>query len=162
MNEMNWTRFLPKTLFGLVLVTLVACGGGESAEEPMEEAPAVAAAPSMPEAPVIQATELANPAAHEGMTVRVNGLMVKSAVGTKAIFVDLPTSPAPTPFLIYLPGPPVPAAGRSIDIVGTVKPVTPEVVGQWVAAGEITENDRLVVEFASHYLESQAVQAAGM
>jgi hypothetical protein len=158
MNATKWTR----TLMGLALVGLMACGGGEPAEEEVvEEAPP--AAPAMPEATVIQATELAtNPQAHEGMTVRVNALMVKSPVGNSAVFVDLPTTPAPTPFLVYFLAPPIPAAGRSVDIVGTVKPVTPEVVSGWVTAGTITENDRLVVEFASHYLESQSIQPAGM
>jgi hypothetical protein len=160
MNATKWTR----TLLGLALIGVTACGGGEPAEEEVvEEAPAAPAAPAMPEAPVIEATELAsNAAAHQGMPVRLNALMVNSAVGTGAVFVNLPTSPAPTPFLIQFPNPPVPAAGRSIDVVGTVKPVTPELVNGWVSSGVITENDRLMVEFASHYLEAQAVQPAGM
>jgi hypothetical protein len=154
-----------RSLLGTALVGLMACGGGEPAEEAaVEEAPAEApAAPAMPEATVIQATELAtNAARHEGSSVRLNGLTVTSAVGTSAVFVELPTSPAPTPFLIFFPAPPVPAAGRSVDVVGTVKPVTPELVNGWVSSGAITENDRLMVEFASYYLESQAVQPAGM
>jgi hypothetical protein len=158
MNGTKWTRAL--LVFGLVGVA--ACGGGEPAEEEvMEEAPQ-AAAPTMPEAPVIQASELANASAHEGMTVRVNGLQVSSAVGTSAVFVNLPTSPAPTPFLVHFSAPPVPAAGRTFDVVGTVTPITPEVVDGWISSGAITENDRLMVEFATHYIESQAVQAAGM
>jgi hypothetical protein len=158
MNGTIWTRAL--LVFGLVGV--VACGGGEPAEEGAEEAPAAPAAPTLPEAPVVSATELANPAAHEGMAVRVNGLMVNSAVGTSAVFVNLPTTPAPTPFLVHFGAPPVPAAGRSFDVVGTIRPITPDVVNGWIASGAITENDRLMVEFATHYLESQAVQAAGM
>ena len=158
MNGTKWTRAL--LVFGLV--GLAACGGGEPAEEVADGAPEASAAPTMPEAPVIAAAELANASAHEGMAVRVNGLLVSSAVGTSAVFVNLPTSPAPTPFLVHFAAPPVPAAGRSFDVVGTVTPVTPEVVEGWISSGAITENDRLMVEFATHYLESQAVQPAGM
>ena len=159
MNATKWTR----TLLGLALVGLMACGGGEPAEEEVvEEAPEAPAAPAMPEATVVEGAALANPAAYNGQTIRVNGLQVNSQVGNSAVFVNLPTSPAPTPFLIHFASPPVPAAGRTIDVVGTVTPVTPELVDGWVSSGAITENDRLMVEFASHYLESQAVQAAGM
>jgi len=160
MNSTKWTR----TLLGLALVGVMACGGGEPEEDPAAEAaPEAPAAPALPEATVVEGAALGtNPASYEGQTVRVNGLTVKSPVGTSAVFVDLPTTPQPTPFLIHFGAPPVPAGGRAIDIVGVVTPVTPEVVEGWVASGAITENDRLVVEFASHYLESQAVQPAGM
>jgi hypothetical protein len=157
MNGSKWTR----SLLGMALVGLTACGGGEPAdEEVVEEAPAEAAAAAMPEAAVLDPTELqTNAAAHEGMTVRLNGMNVQSAVGTNAVWVELPNR---NPFLVHVATPPVPAAGRSIDIVGTVQPITPEVVNGWVSSGAITENDRLVVEFATHYIEAQAVQPAGM
>jgi hypothetical protein len=165
MNATRWTRTLQLFMGSLALVGVMACGGGEPAEEEpaAEAAPEAPAAPTMPEATVVEAAQLATGAAAlEGQTVRVNGLAVNSQVGTSAVFVNLPTSPAPTPFLIHFSAPPVPAAGRSIDVVGTVTPVTPELVNGWVSSGAITENDRLMVEFASHYLESQAVQPAGM
>ena len=112
MNAKVWTR----TLMGLALVGLMACGGAETEEAPeAEAAPEAPAAPAMPEAQVVEGTELANAAAHEGMTVRVNGLQVNSAVGTSAVFVTLPTTRQPTPFLIHFSQPPIPAARGAED-----------------------------------------------
>lgn len=151
MNTTKWTR----TLMGFALVGMMACGGGETEEAPIEEAPE-AAAPAAPAAPELAATELANPAAHEGMTVQVSNLKVAGAVGTSAVWVELPTTPAPTQFLVRTPTPP--AVGSTVTVVGTVHPVTPEVVEGWLSAGAISENDKLVVEFASHYLDATSVQ----
>ena len=155
MNGSNWTR----TLLGFALIGLMACGGGETTEEEIvEEAPAPAA-PAMPEAAVLDATELQmNAAAHEGQTVRLNGMNVQSAVGANAVWVELPNK---NPFLVHTMTPP--AAGTAVDIVGTVNAITPEIVAGWVTSGAITENDKLVVEFATHYIEAQAIEpAAGM
>jgi hypothetical protein len=155
MNATKWTRAL--LVFGLV--GLAACGGGEPAEEEVvEEAPAPAA-PVMPEAPVLDATELqTNAAAHEGMTVRLNGMRVSSTLGTGAAWVELPNK---NPFLVRAAT--QPAANSTVDIVGRIEPVTPEVVNEWVTAGAITEGERIQAEFATHYIAADMIQpSAGM
>ena len=164
MTATTWTRTRRRapTLLGLALVGLVGCGGGEPAEEEMvEEAPEAAPAPTMPDAPVLDATELqTNAAAHEGQTVRLNNMMVQSAVGTNAVWVELPNK---NPFLVRTDNPP--SAGAHVDVVGEVRPVNEALVNEWVSSGAITENDKLVVEFATHYIDAQAVEptaGAGM
>lgn len=145
----------------VALVALTGCGGGEPAADDMaEEAPAMEeAAPAMPEAAAVDAGVLgADPAAYEGQTIRLNGVMAASMVGMGAVFIELPTDPAPTPFLVRTDSPP--AVGAMFDVVGTVTPITTAAVDEWVSAGEITENDRLVVEFATHYLEGESVESS--
>ena len=163
MNGTSWTRArrLAPTLLGLALVGLVGCGGGEPAEEELvEEAPSPPAA-TMPEATVIEATQLVtNQATYEGQTVRINGVRVSSLLGSGAVWVDLPTDLQPTPFLVRTPTPP--ATGSTVDIVGTVMAMDEATVDEWVTSGMISENDRLQAEFATHYIDAQAVQPAGM
>ncbi len=145
----------------VALVALTGCGGDEPAADDMaEEAPAMEeAAPAMPEAAVVDAGALgADPSAYEGQTIRLNGVMAASMVGMGAVFIELPTDPAPTAFLVRTDSPP--AVGAMFDVVGTVTPITTAAVDEWVSAGEITENDRLVVEFATHYLEGESVESS--
>src|SRR5687768_14190245 len=157
MNTTKWTR----ALLSFAVVGLVACGGAETEEEIVEEAPEAPAAPAMPEATVVQGGTLGtNFPAYEGQTVRLNGLRVTAMVGTSAVFVELPTTPQPTQFLVHSTTPP--AVGSTVDVVGTVTPITPQVVDGWLSSNAITENDRALVEFSTHYLEAQAVQPAGM
>jgi hypothetical protein len=156
MNASKWTR----SLLGMALVGLMACGGGEPAEEEVSEeaAPPEATAPAAPSAPALDPTELqTNAAAHEGEQVSLSGMNVQSTVGTSAVWVELPNK---NPFLVHFAAPPIPAAGRRVDLVGTVHAITPDVVNGWVSSGAITENDKLVVEFATHYLEAESVTAA--
>ena len=165
MEKTFWTRGrgFSFSLVGMALVALMACGGGEPAEDEMveEAAPEALSAPAMPEATVVDPAELGtNPGAHEGGAVRINGVAVTSLLGTSAFWVELPTSPAVTPFLVHSATPP--AANTRVDIVGTVTAVTTAAVDEWVTSGAITENDRLVVEFATHFLEAEAIQPSGM
>lgn len=162
MTETYWRHGLRLTSSCLVvaLVALTGCGGGEPAADDMtEDAPAMEeAASEMPEAAVVDAGALgADPAAYEGQMIRLNGMMAASVVGTGAVFVELPTDPAPTAFLVRSDSPP--AAGAMFDVVGTVTAITAAAVDEWVSAGEITENDRLVVEFNTHYLEAESVES---
>ena len=162
MNGTSWTRArrLAPTLLGLALVGLVGCGGGEPAEEELvEEAPSLAA--TMPEATVVEATQLVtNPATYEGQTVRINGVRVSSPLGSGAVWVDLPADLQPTPFLVRTPT--LPATGSTVDIVGTVMAMDEATVDEWVTSGMISENERLQAEFATHYIDAQAVQPVGM
>lgn len=100
--------------------------------------------------------------AYEGQVVRLAGVAISSTMGAQAFFVDLPASenlPA-TPFLVRA----LPEAGARLTmgstatVSGTLMAVTDSIVADWVGAGIISENDRLLVEFATHFIEANQVQ----
>jgi hypothetical protein len=102
--------------------------------------------------------------AYVGQVIRVRGLEVSSTMGRQAFFLDLPASddlPA-TPFLIRM----VPALADSMrvgmgdeaTVVGTLMLMTDSIVNDWVESGGISENDRLLVEFATHFIEADEIQ----
>lgn len=100
--------------------------------------------------------------AYEGQSVRLAGVEVSSTMGAQAFFVDLPASqnlPA-TPFLVRaLPGAGTRVAnGSSVTVSGTLMAMTDSIVADWVEARIISENDRLLVEFASHFIEADQVE----
>ena len=100
--------------------------------------------------------------AYEGQVVRLARVVISSTMGGQAFFVDLPASenlPA-TPFLVRA----LPEAGAILTmgsmatVTGTLMAVTDSIVEDWVGAGIISENDRLLVEFATHFIEANQVQ----
>ena len=114
-----------------------------------------------PEVEMMSAT-LVDPAGLEagasgyvGLTIRLNDLNVASPVGQKAFFVDLPR----TPFLarigteLLAAGEVSPATGQSVSLVGDVKEMNDSTISAWSEAGDITDNDRPLVEFATHYID---------
>lgn len=97
--------------------------------------------------------------AYEGQVVRLSGVAVSQTMGSQAFFVDLPATanlPA-TPFLVRaLPAAGgIPAMGTQVVITGMLLAVTDSMVSDWVGSGVINENDRLLVEFATHYIEAE-------
>lgn len=96
--------------------------------------------------------------AYEGQLVRLSGVAVSQTMGANAFFVDLPATeslPA-TPFLVRaMPDAGgVPAMGVEVVITGTLMAVTDSLVSDWVGSGVISEQDRLLVEFATHFIEA--------
>lgn len=101
-----------------------------------------------------------SPQGYEGMVVRVTDITASSPVGTEAFFIELPR----TPFLVKL-GPELLAAGAVVPngvvtIAGEVKAMNDSIVGAWAAAGAISENDRPIVEFSTHFIEALELQVA--
>jgi hypothetical protein len=122
-----------------------------------------------PEAEMMSATTV-DPAALEsgangyvGLTVRLDDLNVASPVGSKAFFVDLPR----TPFLarigteLLAAGEVAPATGQRVSLVGDVMEMNDSTISAWSAAGDITDNDRPLVEFATHYIEVLQIRMEG-
>lgn len=114
-----------------------------------------------PEEEMMAAT-MVDPAALEtgangyvGLTIRLDDMNVASPVGSKAFFVDLPR----TPFLARLgdellaAGDVAPATGATVSLVGDVKEMNDSTISAWVDAGDVSGNDRPLVEFATHYIE---------
>lgn len=95
-----------------------------------------------------------------GQTVRLDGLNVAQAVGGNAFFIDLPR----TPFLVRMgdeliaAGETAPGSGTTVSIVGAVMEMNDSIVSAWAGAGDITDNDRPLVEFATHFLEAEQVR----
>jgi hypothetical protein len=163
MDQNRWHRAsnrLAVSMMTVGLIGLAACGGGEEAEAPAEEPAAAApAAPAMPEATVVESMQLQTGAAGlAGQTVRVNGLQVQSPLGTKAFWVALPNK---NPFLIVTAEDATVSNGQTVDVVGTVRQMNPTTLNEWVTSGRITENQKLEAEFATEYIEAQAVQPSG-
>lgn len=93
--------------------------------------------------------------------IRLEPQTVLSLVGQQGFMLDFPTGP----FLVSLSD-----ELRSEDlgivpqdvvrIVGQVTAMSPEVSGAWVEAGTITEAERMVAEFAVHFIEAQEIQVS--
>jgi hypothetical protein len=95
---------------------------------------------------------------YEGQLIRVQDVILSSSMGGQTFFVDLPeTENLPAqPFLIRLVGDSIGAApemGSFITVVGTLVPMSDSIVSDWLASGSISENDQLLVEFATHFVE---------
>ena len=151
-------RTLAATMMTTGVITLAACG--EKAEEaPAQAAPAAPAAPSLPAATEVQALQLqTGAAALKGQTVRVNGLNVVSKLGTKGFWVTLPNK---NPFLIMTAAGATPNPGANIDVVGTVTVMNDSILTAWVSSGAITDNQKLEAEFATEFIQAQAMQRVG-
>src|SRR5688572_10457412 len=140
------------------LVGLMGCGGGEEVEEVPAEAPEVEA-PAGPAATEVQALQLqTGAAALAGQQVRVNGLKVVSSLGDRAFWIELPNK---NPFLVITQEPTNVSQQATVDVVGRVVVMTPEILNEWVSSGRITENQRLEAEFATEFLEADQVMPSG-
>ena len=51
-------------------------------------------------------------------------------------------------------------AGETATVVGVVTPVSADVLDAWEAAGTIDANDRIIAEFATHYLDASLVSVS--
>ncbi|MGD2068378.1 MAG: hypothetical protein PVI57_06805 [Gemmatimonadota bacterium] len=98
-----------------------------------------------------------NAANYEGQSVRIDA-PVAGAVGSQAFFLDLPQSP----FLVKMDSALV-AEGRrmpvgDVVVTGTVLAMTDSIVGAWSNAGTISEADRPLVEFATHFIQASRIR----
>lgn len=103
-----------------------------------------------------------DPTPLQGELVRLNGMEVASRLGEQGFWVTLPNQ---NPFLVSLSPEVVaegvsPAQGETVDMVGTIFPMTDSVMTAWTSAGTIAEGDVPVVQFATHFLEAAQVRVA--
>ena len=161
MNRNIWQRDGARRTAPLVflgLVTMIGCGGEEPAAEAVVEEEAVVEVPVMPEFTEIEAERLqTGAAAFRGQMVRVNGVMVASLVGTQSFWIELPNK---NPFLVRTEGETTVEPLQLVDIVGTVAAVDEGLVAGWVESGSISETDKLIVEFATDFIEAEMVMPA--
>lgn len=100
---------------------------------------------------------------YEGQEVRLQGATVASLLGTQGFWLETPSG---NPFLVSL-APEVMAAGTSVEpgssatVQGTVVAMTDSILTAWTEAGTINEGDRIVAEFATHFIEATDVRSSG-
>lgn len=99
-------------------------------------------------------------AGYTGLTVRLDDVNVAQAIGQTAFFIDLPR----TPFLVHM-GPELSAAGmppvgQTATVVGQVLEMNDSTISAWADAQEFTDNDRPLIEFATHYIEAVQIRTA--
>lgn len=104
-----------------------------------------------------------DPGPYVGMVIRVEGLTVVGAVGTQGFWLELPNK---NPFLVSMSeglkaeGVTV-TAGQKVTVAGRVYAMGDSVLTAWSTAGTIGEGDRLAAEFATHFIEADAVVVSG-
>ncbi|MSR36649.1 MAG: hypothetical protein EXR95_08410 [Gemmatimonadetes bacterium] len=158
MDRNLWQR-VGKPLAVTMALALAACGGKDADDTLAADSVAALAAPSMPAATEVQAIQLQNGAAAlAGQTVRVNSLKVVSRLGPRGFWVELPNK---NPFLVVTTDSAAVSPQTMVDVVGTVTVMNDSILGAWVTSGAITENQKLEAEFATEFLQAQAVSPMG-
>lgn len=103
-----------------------------------------------------------------GSEVRLVRVQVSQMIGSQAFFVDLPandTLPA-QPFLVRMT-PDLSATGATassgdrVTVVGGVLTMSDSIISDWVDSGVISENDRILVEFSTHFIEADQINVSG-
>jgi hypothetical protein len=145
----------------MVFALLAATACEKKADETMaaDTIKAAPAAPALPAATEIQTTQLqTGAAALKGQTVRVNGVTVVSTLGTQAFWISLPNK---NPFLVMTNSATTVKPQDMLDVVGTVTVMNDSILKAWVTSGAITDNQKLEAEFATEFIQAQAMQPAG-
>ncbi|MDX1390205.1 MAG: hypothetical protein R3344_13520 [Acidobacteriota bacterium] len=100
---------------------------------------------------------------YEGQEIRLGATNVASLLGTQGFWLEMPNG---NPFLVSM-SPELMAEGVSVApgetalVEGTMLAMNDSTLTAWTDAGTIGENDRIVVEFATHYIEATAVRTGG-
>jgi hypothetical protein len=119
------------------------------------------AVPTGPSATPVSGLELeADASVFEGQHIIVSGLPVASLLGTQGFWMELPNR---NPFLVSfsqdLRADSVSVSmGERATVTGTVQTVNDSILNAWTESGSITENDRIVAEFATHFLEAERIR----
>jgi hypothetical protein len=159
----NFAPVLMILSFLLMAAFLAWLGMTSEGTEPVvveEQAPTVESMDSveMAAAPVTADELRLDPAGYVGQSVRIEA-PVASGVGPEAFFLDLPQSP----FLVKMDSALV-ASGRrvpqgGVTVTGTVLAMNDSIVSDWAGKGVISESDRPLVEFATHFIEASRVRS---
>lgn len=104
-----------------------------------------------------------DPEAFVGETIRGVGYEVASLLGTEGFWVN---TAAGNPFLVVwseamrASGATV-AQGDVVDVVGELLRMEISYLDEWEAEGGITANDRIIAEFATHFVMAESVEVTG-
>jgi hypothetical protein len=97
----------------------------------------------------------------EGDMVRLEPQTVLSLVGQQGFTLDFPTGP----FLVSFSDDLI-AEGMEIQngdvvrVTGRIVAMTPEIAAGWQEAGRLTEGERMVAEFAVHFIEAVDIEVS--
>ncbi len=100
---------------------------------------------------------------YEGRQIRLAAFNVASLLGTQGFWIEMPNG---NPFLISMSAEVMAegigvGAGRTTTVTGTVYAMNDSTITAWTEAGTIQEGDRIVAEFATHYLEAVQIAVVG-
>ncbi|NNF12659.1 MAG: hypothetical protein HKN72_05530 [Gemmatimonadetes bacterium] len=154
----------------LMIVAFVVIGGfmywlsaqaaAERAQREIDEVPVEDTSPTTGAVPVGDIETDGTP--FVGQEVRIAATNVASLLGDQGFWLETPSG---NPFLISK-GPEVMASGvtvtpgSAVGVVGTVHAMGDSVLTAWTDAGTIAEGDRIVAEFATHFIEATEIEAA--
>jgi hypothetical protein len=99
----------------------------------------------------------------EGQRIRGNGYEVASQLGAQGFWVNTEYG---NPFLIIYSdemraeGMSV-AQGDVVEVTGELMPMDAALLDDWTAAGTITDSDRVIAEFATHFVMADQVTVSG-
>ena len=101
-----------------------------------------------------------DPEAFVGETIRGLGYEVASAFGTAGFWVNTPSG---NPFLVTyteeLKATGVTAAqGDFVNVAGELLRMEISYLDEWLAAGEINDNDKIIGEFATHFVAAAELE----
>ena len=96
-----------------------------------------------------------------GQLVRLQPQTVLSLVGQQGFMLDFPTGP----FLVSYSEQEITdgftvAPGDVVRVTGRVTAMTPEIAAGWQEAGRLDEGERLVAEFAVHFLQAEDIEVS--
>jgi hypothetical protein len=96
-----------------------------------------------------------------GQLVRLQPQTVLSLVGQQGFMLDFPTGP----FLVSYSDQEIAdglavAPGDVVRVTGRITAMTPEIAGGWQEAGRLDEGERLVAEFAVHFLQAEDIEVS--
>lgn len=157
----------------LMILSFVVIGGflfwlrGQAAQEEELQAQAAAERAAQDTVPTVDAVSPAeierDATPYEGQEIRLASVEVASLLGEQGFWLDMPGG---NPFLVSLTsdlgvtGAEV-TPGSPVTVVGTVVAMTDSILTDWVDSGSIAEGDRIVAEFATHFLQASEVRAGG-
>ena len=96
-----------------------------------------------------------------GQLVRLEPQTVLSLVGQQGFMLDFPSGP----FLVSYSDQEIAegfavAPGDVVRVTGRITAMTPEIAGGWQEAGHLDEGERLVAEFAVHFLQAEDIEVS--
>lgn len=99
--------------------------------------------------------------AYEGQLVRLQPQTVLSLVGQQGFMLDFPSGP----FLVSMSDSLIAdslavQAGDVVRVTGTITAMTPEIAQGWQEAGRLNEGERMVAEFAVHFLAAEDIEVS--
>jgi hypothetical protein len=99
----------------------------------------------------------------EGQQVRLEAVNVASLLGTQGFWLEMPNG---NPFLVSMSDELLAAGmtvspGSAATVEGTMTAMNDSTLTAWTEAETIGEGDRIVAEFATHYIAAETVRVSG-